>query len=373
MAEIAIYHPDVERGGGAEAVCLHILEALSSEHDVTLLTGRRPDLSRLDDRYGTCTAGTDIELLGPVVKRLVDDMRFYRIRHAVYARAARRRADAYDGVVSAFNELTVPGGALQYVHHPLFRCPSSPEQDTKPFGRTYDAIARAIAKFEPTHGHMVTNSEWMASVLESCRGVRPEVVYPPVSVSDVSGRPWDERENGFVAVGRIALDKQTDLAIDIVEGLRQRGHDLSLHLVGAVSDTQYAADVQRRAESLDFVTLHGSIPRDDLNALLGSVRYGLHTKRYEHFGMAVAEMVAAGMLPFVPASGGQVEIVGNIDDLMYSAPEDAIEKIESVLQSHDQQQRLLESLPDPESRYSRDRFASEIRAQTNAWLESKVQ
>jgi len=370
MADLAVYHPDVERGGGAESVTLHIIDALSEEHEVTLLTGKQPDLSMLDARYGTNTVGTDIELLGKVVGSLIEGMRFYRIRHALYARAVRNRADAYDGVISAFNELTVPGGALQYVHHPIFRCRSSPEQDSKPCGRIYDGIARSIANFEPG-GRMITNSGWMASVLEKCRGVRPNVVYPPVAAKEFSGKPWSKREEAFAIVGRVALDKRTELAIDIVQDLRQDGYDLELHIIGEPSESQYAVKVKERAEELDFVTFHGSVSRDELISLLGSVRYGLHTKEYEHFGMVVAEMVAAGMLPFVPNSGGQVEIIGNQDGLSYSTPEEAIHKIEQVVQSRKQQKSLLRSLPDPESSYGRERFASEIRSQTNSWLDAK--
>lgn len=371
MANLAVYHPDVERGGGAEAVCLHIIDALSSDHEITLLTGQQPDLSMLDDRYGTHTAGTNIELLGDLVESLVEGQRLSRIRHAIYAKAVRNRTDEYDGVISAYNELTISSGALQYIHHPLFRCRSSPEQDSKTFGRTYDAISRAIAGFDPTKGEMITNSEWMASVLEGCHGVRPDVIYPPVTVQDFSGKPWGEREEAIVTIGRIALDKQTKVAIDIVEGLRQRGYKLHLHLIGTINNTQYAADVKKRAEKLDFVTLHGSVSRDKLVSLLGSMRYGLHTKKYEHFGMVVAEMVAAGLLPFVPNSGGQVEIVGNKEELIYSSPEQAVDKMERVVQSEERQRNLSEALPDPGSRYGTERFANKIRAKTDRWLESQ--
>lgn len=371
MANLAVYHPDVERGGGAEAVCLHIVDALSSKHDITLLTGRHPDLARLDERFGTDTDGTNVALLGPMGRRVIDGTRLYTLRHAICANDVRRRADTYDGVISAYNELTVPDGALQYIHHPLFRCPSFPEQSTRPLARTSDAIARAVAQFDPTCGRAVTNSRWSASVLESCRGVRPRVIYPPVSTGEFSGVPWEDRENGFVTVGRITPDKRTGRELDIVERIRQRGHDVTLHIVGQVGEGQYATAIRERAATLEFVTFHGEVSRDHLVNLLGSTRYGIHGKPHEHFGMVVAEMVAAGMLPFVPNTGGQVEIVGGTEELLYGTPDAAVEAIERVLSSQQRQMRLRETLPDPEPRYGCDRFTAEIRAETDAWLEAK--
>jgi glycosyltransferase involved in cell wall biosynthesis len=38
-------------------------------------------------------------------------------------------------------------------------------------------------------------------------------------------------------------------------------------------------------------------------------RYGIHGMLDEHFGMAPAELAAAGCIVFVPNDGGQVEIV----------------------------------------------------------------
>jgi len=368
MADIAIYHPDVERGGGAEAVCLHIIDALGPEHDLTLLTCRNPDLSRLDARYGTDTTGTDVKLLGPASQRLIDGTRCNRIRNAVYLRSVRRRSDSYDGVISAYNELTTSDGALQYIHHPNYRCPASPEQESKTLGRTYDWISRMIAQFEPSHGTSLTNSEWMASILKECRGSRPSVVYPPVTTKDLSGRAWSDRDDAIVLVGRVARDKRTDVALDIVKLLQRRGRDLELHIVGKVPDAEYAAKVNKRADSFRFVTLHGDVTRAELTTLLGRVRYGLHTKEYEHFGMAVAEMVGAGLIPFVPDSGGQVEIVGGINNLLYSTVGEAVNKIDRTVSSSDQQTKLRERLPDVESQYGKDRFSEEIRDHTAQWL-----
>ncbi|MGB9931505.1 glycosyltransferase [Haloarcula amylolytica] len=372
MAKIGIYHPDVERGGGAEAVCLHMIDALCSVHDVTLLTASRPDFTTLDDHYMTNTRGTDVQLLGTIAEKLADGMSMYKIRHAVFARAVRKRSENYDGIISAFNELTVPGGALQYVHHPLYRCLSSPEEEKELFGCTRDIVAKKIAGLELGCGPMLTNSEWMASILESCWGIKPSVVYPPVKAGESAGKKWTERENGFVAVGRIAPDKRTGLAIDIVKQLNQKGNDLTLHLIGQPDGSEYALEVQNRAKELNFVEFHGEVSRDRLISLLNSVRYGLHTKKHEHFGMAVAEMVASGMIPFVPNSGGQVEIVGRETALTYSSPKEAINIIEEVIRSQARQEELLRSLPDPKSRYGPERFTTEIQSQVDTWLNTKT-
>ena len=65
--------------------------------------------------------------------------------------------------------------------------------------------------------------------------------------------------------------------------------------------------------------------------------------REEHFGMAPAEMVRAGMIVWVPNGGGQVEIVGNDPRLVYESDEQAIDQIVQVLGNPDEQRRLRDA------------------------------
>ena len=74
----------------------------------------------------------------------------------------------------------------------------------------------------------------------------------------------------------------------------------------------------------------GPVQGDAKRALLRGHRFGIHCRSHEPFGIAVAELAAAGCVTFVPDGGGQVEIVDH-PDLIYTSPEAAIEKIDISL------------------------------------------
>jgi glycosyltransferase involved in cell wall biosynthesis len=82
--------------------------------------------------------------------------------------------------------------------------------------------------------------------------------------------------------------------------------------------------------------------------------------REEHFGIAVAEMAAAGCLPFVRRGGGQLEIVGADGPLVYDSAADAVAKIVRVLESPELQSSLRAALWPRAARFAwpafRDRF-----------------
>lgn len=51
MARVAVAHTDLTARGGAEAVCVNVLEALQDHHDVTLFTLVDPDWPALNEFY----------------------------------------------------------------------------------------------------------------------------------------------------------------------------------------------------------------------------------------------------------------------------------------------------------------------------------
>ena len=53
MARVAVIHNTLDGRGGADAVCLHVCEALQSVHDVTLVTLSRSSLADLNDLFDT--------------------------------------------------------------------------------------------------------------------------------------------------------------------------------------------------------------------------------------------------------------------------------------------------------------------------------
>jgi glycosyltransferase involved in cell wall biosynthesis len=363
MARVAVLHNTLDFQGGADAVCLATCEALAAAHDVTLVTASETDAATLADRFGYDVDGVTVRvppggravaaglsIAAPAVgPQLV-------ARSAFVQRSFERVADGFDIAVSTTNELALSLPSVQYVHYPQFHLDHLPDGDPgrlDPLWSRLSAPSRTALAGEAVT--LLANSAWTADVVAEIYDTRPAVVYPPVDPVECD-RPWSERENGVVAVGRLAPDKRLLDAVAVVDGVRERGHDVHLHVVGSAPRAyrEYADRVATVAAERPYVTIERDASRARLERLLCTHRYGLNTKPEEHFGMSIAEYVAAGMVAFAPDSGGQREILDGRTDRLFDSVEEAVALLsEAVAADH---------RPSfPRDRFARDRFADALR------------
>ena len=363
MARIAVLHNTLDFQGGADAVCLQTCAALARDHSVTLFTVSETDPQALAERFGIPLENLQVRTPRgnrPLARALSGAAPWVgpqlALRSVLLRRFFRPHADRFDLAVSTANELSLPLPSVQYIHYPQFRqqrrrrLDVDPEAKSGPSEWLNEAWSRLAA---PAPGAAATedtlllaNSEWTAAVFESTYDSRPEVVHPPVDPIDC-GRDWDEREAGIVAVGRLAPDKRVLEAIAVVDALRERGYDTHLHVVGSAprSYRTYAERVAAAAAERSYVDLERDASRDRLEQVLCTHRYGLNMKEREHFGMAVAEYAAAGMVAVAPDSGGQREIVDESN--RFDTVSDAVDCLADAIAANT-----------PPSQ-SRDRFGSE--------------
>jgi glycosyltransferase involved in cell wall biosynthesis len=154
-------------------------------------------------------------------------------------------------------------------------------------------------------------------------------------------------------------EKRVEAAIEIIHRVRCSGHpEVHLHLVGEIDDSAYGRDLRHLcAKYNDWVFSEGTLAGQSKKRLLARHRYGIHAREKEPFGVAVAELVKAGCITFVPNDGGQVEIVGH-DALTYSSPEEATKKILAVLASAELQHSLRKHLSTAGRQFSVEAFQS---------------
>ncbi|QLG60430.1 glycosyltransferase family 4 protein [Halorarum salinum] len=371
MHYVAVAHVDLMAKGGGEAVAMNVLEALQDDHDVTLLTLVEPDLETLNGYFRSDVTGVEVRTADRR-RRLLDavegatGLTLFNLRNALLNRFVAAHADEFDAVVATDNELSVPGPLVQYVHTPRFaRLVVSKRVGEDGFlDHAYDRLSYLLGGYDAERirdSRLLTNSSWMADVVQDAYGVRPSVVHPPVDTRGFDPRPWDEREGGFLTVGRLAPYKNVEDGVRIVDRVRERGHDVHLHLVGPAYDRDYRERLADMAAERPHVSLEGEVSRERLVDLVCTHRYGLHGKRYEHFGMVVAEFVAGGALPFVPNDGGQRDVVDGRDELTYDTVDEAVERIDCVLSDPSLQRELLTDPGRVERRFGRDRFHREVR------------
>lgn len=360
MARLAVVHNTLDLRSGADAVCLHVCEALQDAHEVTLVTLSHPPLAALNRLFDTAAevpvrTPPKSRLLGRAFETAADHAGpLLAPRSVLLGRFFRRHADEFDAAVSTANEFSLPVPSVQYVHYPQFNGRPVGDEETPLLDPVWSRLAGLGDRRLPADATLVANSSWTADVVAERYDRRPTVVHPPVDPIR-GGTDWDDREEGVVLAGRIAPDKRTLDAVRIVDSLRGRGHDVHLHIVGSAAPAyrSYVDRVAAAAAERDYVAVETDVSRSRLERLLTTHKYGLNAKPDEHFGMTVAEYVAAGMLPFAPDSGGQRDVVAS-DDRLYSSVSDAAAKIGDAIA-----EGVRPELP--RDRFASDRFHRQIR------------
>ena len=382
---VAVVHPMLVPGGGSEAGAMWTVQALRDDHEVTLITMGRPDLSALDRSCGTSLDGTGIAVRSLAVPPGLGT-RFDALRGGRLARWCRRNARGYDVMISAYNvmDFGVPG--IQMIADFSFDDDLRRELHAPPGGARgvvygasagrslYMGLSRALTGGRGDgwkRNRTVANSEWTRGLLEARFGVRSEVVYPPVAASAVPGRAWDERDDGFVVMGRLVPEKGLGLVIDALARVREK-RPVHLHVLGRRVRASYAREIDRlRRRHGDWIRLEGPVYGPEKAAFLGGHRYGISGCRSEAFGLAVAEMVKAGAVVWVPDGGGQTEIVAH-PGLVYRDAAGAAALVLNALEDPARLDGLRRHLASRAAAFSTERFVGGMRAVVRGFLEGRA-
>lgn len=367
MARIAVLHNTLDFRGGADAVCVHTCAALAASHDVTLFTVSATTPEAVAAQFdvdldvqvaappGAAAIATGFATLAPYTGPQL------AARSVLLRAFFRRKADEFDLAVSTANELSLPLPSVQYLHFPQFNRHRTSAADSGRLDGLWNRLAApSQADFEKDV-RLLANSSWTADVVAEIYGHRPAVCHPPVD--PIEGKPWEDREPGIVVLGRVAPDKRTLDAIRVVDGLQEAGYGVSCTVVGSAPSAyrDYVARVRDAVSERPYVSLETDVSRQRIRELLGRNRYGLNAKPAEHFGMAVAEYVAAGMLAFAPDEGGQVDVLDGDERLLFSDIDEAVALLRAAI---DEDRRPTR----PQNLFGRERFADEIRDHVAAVL-----
>ena len=321
---IAIYNLYWSTYGGGEQVSGALAEHLSKSYDVTLLGPDRPDVAQTKARL-------DVDLSGCDWRRVVDD-----------SEASVASADFDVFINGTYRSHTVNRATrgYYYVHFP------EPPFETR--RRVVSTVARtglALMKAAPRLPERVegvrrglqrrvidttwsrsytdfwSNSTYTASWVRRLWGAESKILYPPVrpSVQPGAKGPLIASVGRFFDPSLGHSKKQLDL-LHAFTGMRESG-DWRLALVGGAdgASREYALAVRRDAIGYP-VDVHLNAPRRIVEETLAGASiywhgggFGEdaehHPERFEHFGIAVVEAMAAGAVPVVFAAAGPAEIV----------------------------------------------------------------
>lgn len=389
MADIGIFHIKLADVGGADTILLHTLNALTEDHDVTLYMTDEFDKKNLESHFGV--EGTELEVtfvdpleelsavdqhISGILERFAPSGPVQYLRRMMGQIVLRRRTN-HDLYISTNGELFTERASIQYIHFPIYSTTANAcFQDNKPTLPlwVYKQLCYFIlnqSAWRKSQTKTLVNSKWSKKVVKQTYDIPATVLYPPVAVNQFDGAAWDEREDGFVMVGRVSPQKRQEAIISLMDQLQSNGYDVHLHIIGSIPDTEYSEHVKTMVDERSYVHLEGRLERGVLVELLETHRFGIHGHETEHFGIAVAEIAAAGCIPFVPDDGGQVEIVDERDELVYADIEDAANKIANILSDPKQQSKLSNRLQERVNRFSTDRFEEKMQAIVSEELEEE--
>jgi glycosyltransferase involved in cell wall biosynthesis len=380
---VAVIHPQLVAGGGSEAGAMWTLQALQDESRLTLITMGRPDLESMNRKYGTTVDENKIKgrflRLPPGTRKRFDALRGFRL-----ARYCHRHARDFDVMISAYNLMDFGVAGIQMIADFSFDDALRRELHAESgaadgafykasLGRSlYLGLGRTLAGSRGDgwkRNLTVANSEWTRDLLRERFGVASEVVYPPVT-GGFPAFPWNEREDGFVVIGRLVPEKGVRRVIEILIDVR-REKPVHLHIVGRRERTAHAREIEELCRrNRDWVHLEGEKYGPEKAEFLARHKYGISGCRNEAFGIAVAEMVKAGQVVWVPDGGGQKEIVAH-PGLVYSGRDHAASLILAALGEPAAEAALRYHIKSRADLFSSGRFVEEIRGLVRRFLSEK--
>ena len=361
MARALVIHGHFHDLGGAEHFCFRVTDVLQNRFDevVVLHSGRSPDLALIEQRTGIALSRVRFisVTMPPLIQGLVrgNAQSFFLLQYAIVSRFARRIAPKFDLAVSTFAECPIRAThMIQNIHIPLLVSDAesllycgTPMSEMRRFAQTvYISLVKLIVGKQDLIAKQKTiaNSEWTAGqFLRHYPDADVRAIYHGIEVglgeTSPDWIPFKQRANRLTMIGRIAPPKRVEEGIYITEGLRKRGHDIGLDIIGTGTG-EYFQHIQTLAATRPWIRLHIDFSRAALETLAAGNKWGLHCYRFEHYGLAPGEMQALGCICFVHDSGGQREIIADSRQ-RYSDLEDAITKIDATLRSPELQSQLL--------------------------------
>ena len=359
-----VVHNTLNGVGGGERVCLTVIEALKSMgFRVSLITTEPTDWDRVLRTTGT-HAKPDKEIHLP-----------FRLRYfGIYMRLATvpllgLERGKCNIVVNTHGDLLPVSSNVLYMHYPTFALLWEGKANIKYvkslFWRIYFYpyvwIQRRLAR-RVRWRKLLTNSEFSKEAIKKYMGVDAEVLYPPVDINEfLKVSESKDREDRVISCGRYTPEKNYEFVLKIARELPHIEFVIIGAYSGKVSSTYYSKLVRMKEKlSLRNVRLLRNVPRDEQLKIYFRSKVFLHAMTGEHFGIAVVEGMAAGLVPVVHRSDGPwYDIIDRGRyGLGYSDIEESVRAVEEALRGYS---NLRERAVGRSLMFHRDRFMEEFK------------
>jgi glycosyltransferase involved in cell wall biosynthesis len=383
---VLVAHPYLHSSGGGNLVAAWALEALRDEFDVTLATLGGVDCAALNRNFATSLRLDDFAVrVAPLpyqtaLRCLPTAGALWQICLTMRWAQDLDRRERFDVLLSTQNEMDFQRCGLEYVHFPWVYLPR-PDIELRWFHRipgflaAYRGACRLAARSSNEglrRNLSLANSAFVAGKIREVHGIESVILYPPVP-GEFPDIPWERKRPGVVAAGRMNPCKRWGMAVTIMDLLRRGGVELSMTLIAQPDDADYGRRIAALADSRPWFRILWNLSREQLAREMAAHRYGIHTMENEHFGIAVAEMLRAAVIPFVHDSGGPVEIVDGRAELLFREQAEAAGKIAAVVANPALERELFAFVLARRNCFSVERFTDALRNLARNFAESSIE
>ena len=317
----AIVYTTFNTGGGSAKLTIKIIEALKNlGYEIDLIVLEKTDRKRAKENYGIDFESIiDKEIVVFPFKTLPTIYSGYLhwlFRDLIVVPFIKRK---YCVTITTQQLMPLVFTDVLYMHFPDF-LPSSLELyhpkytesfSMKVYFQPYKFLATIVSgmfRYVKCKPLILTNSNFSKSVIQEWLGVKCSVVYPPVDLEKIPPCAKNRaRKDIVLTISRIEETKRLETIIEIAKKTRSDlkfvivgntyGHRLGQYLENFVKKVKDAGVSDR------VIVIVNASEKEKLYWFSQAVIF-LHPMKWEHFGIAVVEGMAAGLIPVVHKSGG---------------------------------------------------------------------
>ncbi len=349
-----VIHGDFNPCGGAERLSLTTMQALLEMGiDFDLTTLKSPDIPKLENSYGKSLVSVMKSMNKINVINIIEELRQQQEDHDDYNYdiTINTNGDAAPYYHPSFSK----DNAITYCHFPstkyhiesenidylktdlgmtersnIFSDNKDHEDINNPKNcKTKLQFSRRKEYFEilkygywnlMRNSTVITNSEFSRRAIVNAFGLHNiYILSPPIDIETfrnvaLMANGDDERNDIILVISRIAPHKKIENAINLAKILKDNKIGKGMKIVGNLYYYyfDYYSEIKQMVLGLgltDYITFEINASLDKLLSIMRESRVYFHPMAGEHFGMAVLEAMAAGLIPVVPNEGGLTEFV----------------------------------------------------------------
>jgi alpha-1,2-mannosyltransferase len=342
---VVVTHPSLNRGGGAEKVCLTVVKVLSERgYKVRLATIDKTNWRFLEERFGKLfRPSEEIYLMENMPIKGKFSQAFSTLFCFLPELLYLRLKDEHDVIVNTYGDIVDSIADISYINalpeRIKYHYPQLGFSDSVVWrfvAMAYDFSLKGVDKVF-SGNILLANSRFTQSVMSKYLNRDSRVVYPPVDIEKFEWAAENAaRENLVVTVSRFRQGKYLEF-IPIIAKLAEGTKFTIIGLADQASQSTIKG-LTKKIKSLgvkDQVKLLINQPFQKLVDVLASTKVFLHTQPTEAFGISIVEAMAAGCVPVVPRDGGPwFDILSREQGkygYAYSSLREAAEKINLLL------------------------------------------